>query len=247
MIMKWTSIFARTATALALAMAVAVPISARGDEHDKDRDKSDQQAAQDDQDEIRQLKVFELEHRDPQQINQIITMRTRTAALAPGQAVVPVRPGVVPRTAHFRPMDSDRVATAVNSEEKLLFVRGSEDQIKEVEQLVNAFDVKDEDIKAHDYGKCRLIPVHSKNVGQVQTTLSQLNLPGQMMRLGDVSLFVFHTDDGNDQKREQAEEVIEKLDARVKDQSQGQDEDQDDKDQDDKDQDDEQDDNNGDA
>ncbi|MCL4852098.1 MAG: hypothetical protein KJZ78_12055, partial [Bryobacteraceae bacterium] len=64
----------------------------------------------------------------------------------------------------------------------------------------------------------------------VRTALSQLNLQGQMMRLGEVSLVAFRTDDGNDEKRKQAEEVIKKLDARVKDQSQDQDKDKNDND-----------------
>jgi hypothetical protein len=171
--------------------------------------------------------VFELEHRDPHEINQIIAMRTWAespahAGVTPGQAAVPGQPGAVQRTAHYRAPDSDRVTTAVNAEEKLLFVRGSEDQIKEIEKLVDAFDVKDEELQAHDYGKCRLIPIHSKKVGQVQTTLSQLDLEGEMIRLGEVSLVTFRMDDDNDQKRKQAEEVINKLDARMKDLSHGQ-------------------------
>ena len=217
--------------ALTLAAAVALPLAAhaqnqpQSDERDNQESREgDDKKKQEGEDQPRELEVFELEHRNPQQLNQIIVLAERTSAsahAAPGH-VRPGQPGATTpgrTTAGYRGTtgDKDKVVTAVNAEEKILFVRGSEDQIEKVKELVEAFDVENQELKRHEYHGVRLIPVRSSDAQQVQSTLAQLNLQGQMLQMGYISLIAFHGDDTNKEKVEQAEEVIQKLKARAKD------------------------------
>jgi vacuolar-type H+-ATPase subunit I/STV1 len=156
--------------------------------------------------------VFELKHRDPQQLTPIISMVI--------QAESQLQAGTVtgtPYAAGYRGVAQPRVAMAANSEEKLLFVRGSEEQVKEIEKLVGALDTEDDQLKPHDVGNYRLVPVRSKDTSQIQSSLSQLNLPGQALNMGEISVVAFRTDDGKDEQRKQAEEVVKKIDARAQD------------------------------
>lgn len=223
----------RTVATLALVTAVALPVAAYGQQQafppgqpqmvpggQQQAFPADQQQAfqEGQQAETLQLRVFELKNRDPQQLITIISLVTQADSEA--QAALPGQPGVAagtPRIAGFRGVAGDRILTAASSEEKILFVRGSEDQIKEIEKLVNAFDVKDEQLQPHDFGDLRLVPIRGKDPSQVQSTLSQLNLSGQALRVGEMSLVVFRMDDGRDEQRKQAEEVVKKLDTRAED------------------------------
>lgn len=235
--MKWIRNLTQFVPALTLAAAVALPLSTSAQENQQnDNEQKDAQASNENEDDnkkkedeakTRKLEVFELEHRDPQQLNQIIMLAERASAsarsshAAPGQARPGQQAATTPgrTTAGFRGTASDqhKVVTAVNAEEKILFVRGSDDQIEKVEELVEAFDVEDQELKRHEYRGVRLIPLRSGDAQQVQSTLSQLNLQGQMLQMGEMSLVVFHGDETNKDKVEQAEEVIQKLNARAKD------------------------------
>ena len=225
--------FSHMIRALALGVAVAVPLSAAAQNEQETRRNSQESRENEDskkeeKDKTRSLAVFELEHRDPQQLNQIIMLAEKTsssaqahAATRQARATQPAAGTLGRTTLGYRGTtgNKDQLVTAVNSEQKILFVRGSDEQIKKVEELVKAFDVEVQDVKRHTYEDVRLIPVRGSSASQVQSTLSQLNLQGQLLPMGDVSLIVFRADDSNQEKIEQAEQVIEKLNARAEDSS----------------------------
>lgn len=216
------------ALALGAMLVVASPASA---EDDKDKDNPDRkerqaerqaereqarQERQENRNRPRRLQAFDLEHRSPQEIQQLLSLRTQSAMPQPGQPIASRSTGPQQRTA-FRPqLDAqERMAFAVDNENNVLFVRGSRQQIKEVEDLVKALDVSAGKLKKQTIGKTQLIPIHKENVNQVRTTLSQLQLPHQVITVEDAALVVISHDGSDEQKAhaEQVEQVISKLEA----------------------------------
>lgn len=182
---------------------------------DKGAAASDRQKKQ-----TRQLKVFELEHRDPQRIHQLIMLCQQSSQHAQQIHAAAVqgrlgRAGVVVAHGSVGTPGSDdqqpRLVTAINAEKKILFVRGSEDQLQKVDELVKALDVANDKLEPSEYGDARLVPVKSSNAPQVQTALAQLELQGQLLNLGDMSLVVIQSNGQDSQEVEQAQQVIQKF------------------------------------
>lgn len=215
--MKRTIHWSQLGAATLLAALLALPAVAEDDKNGQNGDNGDQQKQSDkdsDKNQTRELKAFDLEHRKPQEIQQILALR-KQAAQTPAGAVTPGQPAAVqPRTAGFRPQQ-DRMAFAADNENDVLFVRGSSDQIKEVEELIDALDVSAGELEKKKIGDTRLIPISQDSTARVRSMLTQLQLDHQLMQLEDVSLIVVCTDgsDEKESKAKQVEEVVSKLDA----------------------------------
>ena len=205
----------RASLALAAMLALSVPALSQ-DDSDK-KDKKNEEQSQANKDEARELKAFDLEHRKPQEIQQILALRSQAEQRpqTPGQPALQRPPQQQQRTARFRPA-KDRMAFAADNENDVLFVRGSKDQMKEVQEIVDALDVETEKLEKKKIGNTRLIPISQQSAAQVRATLAQLQLKHQMMQIGDAGLLVI-CDDGSEKQQAQArqiEEVLSKLDAR---------------------------------
>jgi hypothetical protein len=216
------------ALALGAMLIVAAPASAEDDKDTDDKDRRERQAERqadreqarqerrEDRTRPRQLQAFDLEHRSPQQMQQLLSLRSQSAIGQPGQAVAGRTTNPQQRTA-FRPQldRQERMAFAVDNENNVLFVRGSRQQIKEVEDLVKALDVSADKLKKQTIGETQLIPIHKDSANQVRTTLSQLQLPNQLITIGEAAMVVIAHDGSDEQKAhaEQVEQVITKLEA----------------------------------
>lgn len=220
------------ALALGAMLVAAAPASAEDDKTNDDKDRKERQAQrqeerqadrqeareerQEKRDKPRQLQAFDLEHRSPQQMQQLLSLRSQSAIGQPGQAIAGRSANANRRTA-FRPQfdAQERMAFAVDNENNVLFVRGSKKQIKEIEDLVKALDVPADKLKKQKIGDTQLIPIHKDNVNQVRTTLSQLQLQHQLITVDDAAMVVVSHDGSDEQKAqaEQVETVISKLEA----------------------------------
>lgn len=216
------------ALALGAMLVAASPALAEDDKNNDDKERKERQAErqadreearkerQEKRDKPRQLQAFDLEHRSPQEIQQLLSLRSQPAIGHPGQALAGRTATPQQRTA-FRPqLDvQERMAFAVDNENSVLFVRGSKKQIKEIEDLVKALDVPADKLKKQKIGDTQLIPIHKENVNQVRTTLSQLQLQHQLITVGDAAMVVIAHDGSDEQKAhaEQVEQVISKLEA----------------------------------
>lgn len=208
----------RASLALAAMLAMSVPALAQDDSDKKDKKNDGQSQAK--KDEARELKAFDLEHRKPQEIQQILALRSQAEQRpqTPGQPAFQQQQQQQQqqqRTALFRPA-KDRMAFAADSENDVLFVRGSKDQMKEVEEIVDALDVETDKLEKKKIGNTQLIPISQQSAAQVRVTLAQLQLKHQMLQIGDAGLLVI-CDDGSEKQEAQAkqiEEVLSKLDAR---------------------------------
>jgi hypothetical protein len=207
--MQWNTLRARFFAA-AIAAAVGMPLSSIAADSDKSGGKEKEKQSQSEKSEHRKLKAFELEHRDPQQIQQILALHKQTnGASAAHHPAARVGAAALSR-------QHKGLASAVDTENKILFVRGSEDEIQQVEKLVDAFDVKDGKLEKHKFCDLQLIPIRQKTAPQVQSTLTQLQLDHKLIQLGDLSLVVLREGDSekSEKKLEQSEKVISKLDAK---------------------------------
>jgi hypothetical protein len=218
---KWMHLAVAT-----LACGLLAPGAVPADESDKNQREGERQAQAEGEGEkrkTRQLKAFDLEHRDPQQFQQILALRgqgARPGAFGaqqqfPGRSAPGVRPPGQQGVGSAQDAGQDRLSIAIDAESKVLFVRGSEDQIEEVEKLVEAFDKPSDELEKHEFGDTRLIPVSQEQSQRVRATLAQLQLEHQMVSLGDVSLIAIcpGDSDAEKQKAEQVEEVVAKLKA----------------------------------
>lgn len=173
----------------------------------------------------RKLQVFELENRKANEIQQLISLHTQAtqqqaqlAAQHDPREVAP--PGIgqptgVQRTTGFRGPQQPQLSVAADPEQNLLFVRGSADQLKQVDELVSALDVADDQLEKQSFGELHLIPVRHGKAAQVQQILGQLQLQTQMVAMGEVGLIVVRTDaeNGEADQLEQIEEIVSKLEA----------------------------------
>lgn len=219
--MKRTGIFARLGGALVLSTACALPLTAFGEDNGKNNGNDSERQSQQSEDKEKQdlkLKVFELEHRTPQEITQLLMLQSgATTGQAHGQpgaaqpAVAPQRPATR-TTAGYRGADQPARVVAIKDEDTdFLFVRGPEKKVDEVEKLVDAFDVPADEIKKQQVGDVHLIPVRNDKGQQVQTVLGQLGLQSRMLRLGETAMIAIQADEDKKDQLEQAEKVIEKL------------------------------------
>lgn len=155
---------------------------------------------------VRKLEIIELQHRDPQQLVQLLSLWDQVAlpGLGGRGRVVVQRPSLQDRT-------DPRLAIALANEQKLMFVRGTADQIEKIKTLVTAIDVADDAVKPQDFADHRLIPIPGDNSGPIQSTLTQLELEGQMLRVGNTTFLAYKLDDEGGERLQQAEQVIARL------------------------------------
>lgn len=175
------------------------------------------------------VKVFELKHRNPEELNQLLTARwdDPSGTAAQGFAVVigpggqPVRvavpqpaPPVTPtqRTSSYRDSDT-QLLVSFDPQAKLFFVRGPEAEVREAEQLVKALDVPNGQLKQVDFNGMHMIPVRQEKLQQVTQTLSALRINNRTTTLGDATFVVIRGASEDDGIVEQARTVISKYDA----------------------------------
>lgn len=187
------------------ALVLALP-AARGEEHENENQEK----------KTRQLQIIELEHRDPQQLMQVLALSDDVAHQGHQAYYRAPAAGVAGQPqADQQQQQKERATVAANSEKNVLFVRGDSEQIERIERLVKALDVKNEDLQPQDVAGHRIIPLSSEQAGKVQSTLTQLGLAGRMIAMGDVQLITYSGEE-KDEKYEQAERVINKLTDREK-------------------------------
>lgn len=162
------------------------------------------QTAEQEKPESRHLRVFELKHRNPQELVQLLSMQIPRPGL-PAQGVQ--------RTAGYRGA-TENVQVAADQKKGFLLVRGTQGQIDEIGQLVKAIDVEEGQLKKQEFRDMHLMPVPAQEATRVHSILSQLGLSGQMVSMGKVSFMVFAHED--DEKTQQAEEVINRLTSEEK-------------------------------
>ncbi len=156
----------------------------------------------------RKLEILELQHREPQQLSQLLGLWDQVAV--PGYGG---RGRIAVQRPSLEEPPSQRVAIALDNEKKLIFVRGTAEQIEKVKALVAALDVADDAVKPQDFANYRLIPVPNDTSGQIQSTLTQLDLAGQSLRVGNTTFIAYPTDDEDRERLQQAEQVISRLTA----------------------------------
>ena len=147
-----------------------------------------------------------MQHRNPAEIQQLLG--ARPTAFAPRQSGLAIRAS---RAAELD--DAPSASIAADSESNVLFVRGTKEQIQEVEELVKAVDVEGEKLEARSIGDKHVIPVSSSCANRVRGALSQLQLPHHLVSMGDATLIVL-CDDGSEDfasVNSQTEEVISTL------------------------------------
>lgn len=171
-------------------------------------DPNAQPSAEQPQPAARKLEIIELQHRDPQQLTQLLGLWDEVAVPSYGG-----RGRVAVQRPSLQDQPGQRLAIALDNERKLMFVRGTAEQIEKVKALVAAIDVADDAVKPQDFADHRLIPIPSDRSGQIQSTLTQLDLAGQLLRVGDTTFIAYRTDDEDGERRKQAEQVINKLTA----------------------------------
>lgn len=210
----------RCEAAVALSVMLALPMAASADHHKKDAGKKaeqkQQQQAEKEQEkknqqkqQVRKLKIFELEHRTPQEMAQLLRIQS-------SQPVTHAPPGAAAaaRTqTGYRGVPQPTLVVAVDAEEdRLLFVRGPEEKISEIEELIESFDAPADKIEERQVGKVHLIPIRNGKEAKVHAILSQLEIPNQMLKLGEAGLIAVPASK-QDQMLSQAKQVIAKLGA----------------------------------
>jgi hypothetical protein len=174
------------------------------------------------------VKAFDLKHRNPEEMNQILTkqwnepqpaMIASTVVIGPGG--YPVRVGVpqpvqpisaTQRTSSYQGSDN-HLLVSFDPQAKLFFVRGPEEKVRKAEELVKALDVPDSQLKQVDFNGMHLIPVRQEKLQQVTQTLSALRIDNRTTTLGNAAFVVIRDDSESDGIVEQARTVITKYDA----------------------------------
>lgn len=175
---------------------------------------------------VRKLKIIKLQHRGPQEMLKLLSIGTRPRGpsgfptAAPGTGTFPggvaaATPGF-PAPAATRTDGKSPTLIAADTTKNLLFVRGTPEQIEQVEQMIKAFDVTKDDFQAQQFGNWYLVRVADGNVGRLQGILSQLQLDSDALHLGDLNLIAIPAGDSEEAKAalEQAKEVIATLEAK---------------------------------
>ncbi|MEX1042390.1 MAG: hypothetical protein WDZ51_17285 [Pirellulaceae bacterium] len=198
-------------------------------------------------------KAFELKHRSPEEMKQLIKMcdeglkphEVGAASQQPGvrqqEGVRPgqqrpgaqpgQRPGVQPgqqpgqqqpgqqadsrqqtnRATYDGAMkhDKKKIDVAVSEDSDILFVRASEEHMKQVQKLVDCFDVEDNKLKKAELVKVTIIPVSLEKAQQAESTLQREQLRNhQVFKMGQVALVVIGDDEQNGENRKKAEEAV---------------------------------------
>lgn len=154
----------------------------------------------------RKLRVFELKHRKPFEIHQLLLMRAQPVFAQNSDGSV--------TQVSIQQMLPEGMSVAVDSDKGLLFVRGSSDHIKTVERLVKSLDVPADELKKQEFEGVTIIPVRHGNAATIHSILSQLGLDAQMVQLDKAGLIVVWSgkSDEDEETAKQIEEVIAKLD-----------------------------------
>lgn len=221
-----------------------------------DRRDLDDQSAVEGQHSDKTAKAFELKHRSPEEMKQLIKMcdeglkphEVGAQSQRPGQqpgvrqqdriqrdqqrpGAQPgqqpgVQPGVQPnqqqpgqqagsrqqtnRATYDDSMKGQKkIDVAVSEENDILFVRASQEHMKQVEKLVECFDVEDEKLKKAEMDKVTIIPVSMEDARQAETTLQREQLRNhQIFQMGQVALVVIGDDEQNGENRKKAEEAV---------------------------------------
>lgn len=175
------------------------------------------------------VKAFDLKHRNPEEVNQILTSRwDDPSRIAPQGSMVVIGPGGYPvrvgvpqpiqpvsttqRTSGYRGSDS-QLLVSFDPQARLFFVRGPEAQVREAEALVKALDVPDGQLKAVEFNGMHLIPVRQEKMQQVTQTLSNLRINNHTTTLGGAAFVVIRGESEDDGIVEQVRTVISKYDA----------------------------------
>lgn len=175
------------------------------------------------------VKVFDLKHRNPEELNQILTSRwDDPSRIAPQSSVVMIGPGGYPvrvgapqpvqpvsttqRTSSYRQPDS-QLLVSFDPQARLFFVRGPEADVQKAEALVKALDVPNGQLKAVEFNGMHLIPVRQEKMQQVTQTLSNLRINNHTTTLGDAAFVVIRGESEDDGILEQVRTVISKYDA----------------------------------
>jgi|GEM_PF-2119684 len=217
--MKWLNHLSALTAGIAFAAALAVPQfssaqppaqppAEQSPAGQKAADQGEQPAAEQAQPAARKLEIIELQHREPQQLTQLMGLWDQVAM--PGYGG---RGRVAVQRPNLQEQPDQRLAIALDNEKKLMFVRGTAEQIEKIKTLVTAIDVADDAVKPQDFANHRLIPIPSDSSGQIQSTLTQLDLAGQMLRVGNTTFIAYKTGDEDGERLQQAEQVINKLTA----------------------------------
>lgn len=108
------------------------------------------------------------------------------------------------------PQAASQPLVAADAETKLLFVRGTDEHIQQIEDMVKAFDVAEDNFTSQQFGDVMLIKVEKGQAGRVHGLLSQLQLGSQMVHIGPLSLIAIRTGPSDQDKAaaEQAQQVI---------------------------------------
>lgn len=162
------------------------------------------------------LKVFKLKNVEPQQMVQLLRLIEQPSqSVAAGYRGVPggIPAGGIPG-AEGQPQggqqDQKPLLIAADNKAKTLFVRGDEDRLEEVQELVDALDGDSKSFEKVSIGDAHLIPVKNANHSEVTTILQQLQLSATAQQIGDKAVVVLRGDD--EELRSQAEQVINALD-----------------------------------
>ena len=205
---RWSKRIAAATTAAALAVpAASFAQDAKGESGNRESERQTQTDRSESNE--RTLKVFELKHCKPQEMQRLLALQSQ--AIAGRVLALQTAPGQT--TVGYRGIPQGELSVATDGDKKLLFVRGTENRLEEAEQLIQAFDTEADDLEKKDVGDVRLIPIRTSNAAQVQAVLGQLQLPAQMARLGKASVLVVPMTDGNEKDAEQIEKVVSELKA----------------------------------
>ncbi|KAA5542194.1 hypothetical protein FYK55_15425 [Roseiconus nitratireducens] len=152
--------------------------------------------------EVRELEIFELQHRTPREIQQLITIFS-TPTTNPGLGGVSA----------IRDRRREQPTISVDNQNGLLFVRGLEPDLKRIRNIIDAVDVDSEKMERQKIEDLRVIPLSGQQSREIHRVLSELQLQHQMLTWeGGQTLLVFHQQSDRAQAMfQQAEKVIDKM------------------------------------
>jgi hypothetical protein len=165
----------------------------------------------------RKLQVFQLKHCNAREIEQMLSLASQLKANREAAQNAPAGPEDGRVTVGFRGTEPGTLASnlsiAISEEPNLLFVRGSDADIKAVEQLIKALDVPQEQVKKQTIGHIHVLPVKGEHAGQIDSVLAQLQLDAHAVQLGDRHLIVVAADESEEAATnlQQVEEVVSRL------------------------------------
>jgi hypothetical protein len=141
-----------------------------------------------------------------------------TGASAPQRPAQPGQPGQPgaqrpgqsrsqPTAVSFRSPERDLVIVALPGEKQLL-VRGKDEKINRVEELVKALDVPKGELEKKNFGDLTLLPVRDGKAVKASRYLSLLQIENQSITLGDDTHLLVIRSFGNEDLVKQAREVV---------------------------------------